>query len=123
MCFLFIISVCDSSATPIFNNNILQSSVFDYPYIKATIMDTKKKIREKHTLESDFNRIMFLVLPCFLEYNSSLVFVPEVWTEHQSNGMMRCDGLAYYVKTAPGSDYGEQDNRILYEGKNITAIS
>lgn len=123
-CPLLIIFLFSSPATPIDSNiNIIRSSVFDLDRIKATIHDTQKKCSDGHTLEADFTRIMFLLLPFFLTYNPNFVFIPEVWVEHQNNGLKRCDGLAYVVRTQAGVGYGTQDNKIVYEGKNRFAIS
>lgn len=79
--------------------HIVKSTVFDLPDVKATFYDTDRKINNNHTLESDFNRLIFLILPNFINSNSNLVFIPEVWVENQNNGTLRCDGLLYRLIT------------------------
>jgi len=123
---LLIIFSYNLPAAPILSNiNILHSqfTVFDQPHIRATIHDTENKFLNGHTLESDFTRIVFLILPPFLAYNPNFIFIPEVWVDNQANGLKRCEGLAYVVRTQAGIGYGTQENKIVYEGKNRTAIS
>ena len=130
--FIFIYLMPKKTPTPIYNNiNVLQSTVFNLPGVKALIYNTQQRLNAGHTLESDFTRIMFLIMRSF-EYkdNNNLIphwvvrFIPEVWTEDQYNGRRRCDGLLYRLNNLEGSrGYGTHDNKILFEGKNHTAVS
>ena len=76
-----------------------------------------------HTLESDFNRLVFAYMRYF-PLDLEELFLPEVWGGDQSNGRLRCDGLFGTVNTDINDvNYGKLIAKMMFEGKNYTAIS
>lgn len=129
MCLIFVANISNispTSQTPVSQPfiNILQSSLFDSaPAIRALIKNTQDYLDNGHTLESDFNRIVFAYMRYFpLHFNE--LFLPEVWSEDQANRRLRCDGLFGTVNTnIMDVNYGKLIAKMMFEGKNYTAIA
>lgn len=129
-CTMFVILIYNLPHAGVHNNiNVIQSNVFTLD-IQAIIHNTQRRINRNDMLEADFNRIIYLIMPIFhYEDNQNLLprwavkFIPEVWTEDRSNNLKRCDGLLYRFNTQIGDNFGNKDNKLVFEGKNMGAIT